>query len=103
MISIITCSRENAILAKVKQNISETVGREFELIVIDNSENRYSIFEAYNEGVRQAKGNLLCFMHEDVLYRSKDWGGVMERHFQEDERMGLIGFSGSHFLPDTPM
>lgn len=103
MISIVICSRKEDISAELKQNIAESVGCEYELIVIGNPENRYSIFSAYNEGVSRSKGKILCFMHEDVMFRSKDWGELMNRHFMVDDHIGIIGFAGSHFLPDTPM
>lgn len=103
MISIIICSRKADISAELKQNLANTIGCEFELVVIDNSKNTYSIFEAYNEGVSLSKGDVLCFMHEDVLFRSCGWGETIEKHFREKEEIGLIGFAGTHFLPDTPM
>ena len=75
LISLIICSRKADISEELKQNIAETIGCEYELCVIDNSRNEYSIFSAYNEGVRRAKGDILCFMHEDVLFRTNKWGG----------------------------
>ena len=103
MISIVICTRNRDIKETLKQNIAETVGCDYELVVIDNRDNRYSIFEAYNEGIRRAKGEILCFMHDDVLFQSIGWGNVIINHFNEDERIGLIGFAGTHFLPNTPM
>lgn len=103
MISIIVCSRKDVLSDELLQNISETIGVEYELIVIDNSKSEYSIFSAYNEGVRRAKGDILCFMHEDVLCRSTDWGNRIAQYFDEDEKIGIIGFAGSHFLPAAPM
>lgn len=103
MFSIVICSRKADVPVELKQNIAETVGSEYELVVIDNSTNRYSIFQAYNEGARRAKGEMLCFMHDDVLFRSNNWGNAIINHFHEDERIGVIGFAGTHFLPDTPM
>lgn len=103
MISIIICSRQSRVSAGLIQNIAETIGCQYELVIIDNSENRHTIFTAYNEGVSRSNGETLCFMHDDVLFRSKDWGCVITRHFAEDGEIGLIGFAGTHFLPDTPM
>ncbi len=102
-ISIIICSRGAAAPEFVRKNIDETIGCEHELVVIDNSDNQYDIFQAYNEGVRRSKGDVLCFMHEDVLFRSDNWGKIVERYFIDDEQIGLIGFAGSHFLANSPM
>ena len=103
MISITICSRKTNIPAELKQNIAETIGCGYELVILNNSSNKYSIFQAYNEGVRRAKGEFLCFMHEDVLFRTKDWGRIVKSHLDSDDQIGLIGFAGTHFLPDTPM
>lgn len=103
MISIIICSRKSIVSAELKQNIAETIGCEYELIVIDNSSGKYSIFRAYNEGVAHSKGDIVCFLHDDVFFRTVHWGDAIAHHFREDGRIGLVGFAGTHFLPDTPM
>lgn len=102
-LSIIICSRETGVQEIVRKNVDETIGCEHELVIIDNSNNQYDIFQAYNEGVRRSKGDVLCFMHEDVLFRSDNWGRIIENYFINDEQLGLIGFAGSHFLADSPM
>jgi len=101
MISLIICSRQLDITQSLKDNISETIGVEYELIVIDNSKNQYSIFQAYNEGVRRSQYPYLCFMHEDILYHTKDWGKNVIEHFKND-KVGLIGVVGGHYMPDCP-
>lgn len=103
MISVIVCSRKSEILDDLKMSITSTISCDHEIIIIDNSNNLYSIFTAYNEGVSRAKGNILCFCHEDVLFRTANWGKIIEQHFMDDDQIGLIGFAGSHFLADTPM
>lgn len=102
-ISVIVCSRKSILSDEQRHNISSTIGCEYELLVIDNSFNRKSLFQAYNEGISQAHGEILCFIHEDVLFHSSNWGTTIEKHFNDDEQIGLIGFAGTHFLPDTPM
>ncbi len=103
MFSVVICSRKTDIPAELRNNVENTIGCEYELVVIDNSGNDSSIFQAYNEGVKHSKGEILCFVHEDVLFRSKDWGATIEKQFNNDEQIGVIGFAGTHFLPDTPM
>lgn len=102
MISCIICSRSSDISEELKKNIANTIGEEYELIIIDNSKNIYSIFSAYNEGVRRSKGDILCFMHEDIIYHADDWGIKIEKYF-EDITIGLIGVCGSHFLSRAPI
>lgn len=102
MISFIICSRSSNRSSSLRKNIENTIRIEHETIVIDNSSNSFSIFTAYNEGVKRANGSLLCFLHDDVLFRSTNWGSQIVKHF-EDENIGIIGFAGSHYIPSTPM
>lgn len=102
MISCIICSRSADIPQELKENINATIGCDYELVVIDNSANKYSIFSAYNEGVRRAKGDILCFMHEDVLFHSQDWGTCVEDFFhRRNGDAGLLGVVGGQFIPKT--
>lgn len=101
MISLIVCSRNSDIPDSLKQNIKNTIGVEYELIVVDNSHSTYSIFQAYNEGVRRANSPYLCFMHEDILYHTLDWGKNIINHFV-DSKVGIIGIAGGHYMPDIP-
>ena len=88
MISIIICSRKADISQGLKDNIAATIGCEYELCVIDNSHNEYNIFTAYNEGVSRAKGDILCFMHEDVKYISNGWGEKVYKSIQNNVNIG---------------
>lgn len=102
MISVIICSRKNDVPTKLKQSISEQIGCDSELVIIDNSTSSRSIFQAYNEGVKRSKGDILCFCHEDILFRSNNWGALIQNLFS-DETIGAIGVIGTHFLPKAPM
>ena len=102
MISIIICNKGNSLDTTLGQNIRDTIGVDYEIISIDNSRGQYSIFQAYNEGVARAKGDILCFMHDDILFRSNDWGKVVEASFASDQKTGALGVAGGHFLPDCP-
>ncbi len=98
MLSCIICSRYSDISPELKRNIQTTIGVEYELVVIDNSRNEYSIFSAYNEGVRRAKGDILCFMHEDIEYVTPNWGSIVLREMQ-DSKVGCLGVVGTYFMP----
>ena len=103
MISIIICSRRNIFSDELKLNISTTIGCDYELVIIDNHNNTYSIFQAYNEGVHRAKGELLCFCHDDVLFLSSNWGQRVISYFRDMDDLGVLGVAGAHFLPSSPM
>ena len=102
MISIIICSRHSDISDEIKRNISETIGVDYELVVVDNSCQKYSIFSAYNYGLSLAKGDLLCFMHEDILFHTKQWGKLLLSYFEKYTNVGMVGVAGTHFLPQMP-
>lgn len=101
MLSLITCARAKDVSEELRRNIATTIGTDYELIVIDNSSNDHSIFSAYNEGVRRSKGDILCFMHDDILYQTINWGVNVQRHFENHE-VGLLGVAGGYYLPAMP-
>lgn len=100
MISIIICSRNTDIPQELKDNIASSIGCEYELCVIDNSRNEYNIFSAYNEGVKRAKGDILCFMHEDVLFHSENFGKVLEQTYSQKD-IGAVGIIGAQYMTEV--
>lgn len=87
-------------LSLLHDNIRESIGVPFEFIAIDNSQTEYSIFSAYNEGIRRSQHPYLCFIHEDILFHTQNWGERLIRHLQE-ENVGILGIAGSHFTQAT--
>lgn len=102
MLSIIICSRTKTISSDLFKNIEKTVGCKYELLVIDNSENHYSIFEAYNLGISKSSGTHLCFIHDDILFHTQDWGKVVQCIFDHDKQIGLIGVAGAKSKTKMP-
>lgn len=101
MISIIICTAQLDKLVNIENNISSTIGVEFELVIIDNSKSEYDIFQAYNIAVKRSKFPTLCFMHDDIVYHSKDWGKEVENYFKLPST-GMIGVGGTRFLSSIP-
>lgn len=102
MISIIICSRTKQIDNELSTNIKSTIGCPSELIIIDNSKNEYSIFEAYNLGIEKSKGEYLCFIHDDILFHTQDWGSVVNQIFELDSTIGLVGIAGAKTKTKMP-
>lgn len=100
MISIIICSRYNKINITLKTNISKTIGIPYEIIFIDNSQNKHSIFSAYNEGIKRSKYPYVCFIHEDIMFRTNRWGELICEAFKNDRSIGMIGVIGSSIIFD---
>ena len=101
MISVIVCSRNPKISPLFENNIRHTIGVEFELIHIDNSNNNYSIFEAYNRGIQLSQYPYLCLVHEDVEFHSYKWGVRLIKHLQ-DEHTGIVGVAGCALISLVP-
>jgi GT2 family glycosyltransferase len=101
LISIIICSRSNKISDSLKENIQNTIGCEYELIVIDNSKNNFSIFSAYNAGIQKSKFTYLCFVHTDVEFITQNWGNKIAEHLKLPN-VGLIGLAGGKAALHVP-
>jgi len=94
MLSIIICSRNKNIPKELDDNISSTIGIDYEIIHIDNSENKYTIFSAYNLGITKSKYPYLCF-------HSTNWGKNVIAHLQ-NEKTGIIGVAGGDIVTNVP-
>lgn len=101
MISCIICSRNSDISLDLKKNINCSIGCDYELIVIDNSRGNHSIFSAYNKGLLLAKGNVLCFFHEDIIFRCDNWGNIILDSFNQNINVGCVGVWGYQFLSEV--
>lgn len=101
MISIIICSIHSSIDKKLETNIQATIGNvPFEIVLIDNSKGKHSICSAYNEGVLLAKYPYCVFMHEDILFVTKDWGTLIVNGFV-DEKVGMLAVVGTFYLDNN--
>jgi len=101
MISLIVCSRNTVLPLEFVENIKRTIGVDYEIISIDNSQNKYSIFSAYNLGVKLSKSDYLCFIHDDVFFHTQNWGQKVINHLNIPQT-GIIGLAGGDALTRVP-
>jgi len=101
MISIIISTYKPLLFQQVSKSIEKTIGVEYEIIAIENHA-KYSICEAYNIGVSKSKYPYLCFVHEDVLFKTNDWGKRLISTMKSDSSIGLIGVVGTKFKSSYP-
>lgn len=101
MISVVVCSVNADLALQVSRNIHETIGVPFEMIVIDNTANPRSITQVYNDGARRANFDILCFVHEDVLFKTQNWGQTVTTCFQTDKTLHLLGVAGGRYKSRT--
>jgi len=102
MISVIICSADSNDLLSVTKSIEETIGVPFEIISFVNSDGKRGICEIYNEGTQKAKGEILCFMHEDIEFKTKKWGEKVNKIFFENPKLGLLGVAGGGYKSVVP-
>ena len=96
MISILVCSIRDDLLAGLRENLAATVGVEHELLVHDNRETGWGLARVYNRLAEQARHPLLCFVHEDVRFRSPAaWGRELLGFYSAHPEAGVVGFAGS--------
>ncbi|WP_158605900.1 glycosyltransferase [Taibaiella sp. KBW10] len=100
MISIIISSYKPKLFAACISSIEQTIGVPYEMIQIENP-GLMSIAEAYNKGIAQAKNEILCFVHEDVVFHTPDWGKRLEQALA-DKTIGLLGVAGSKLMGNAP-
>lgn len=100
--SLIICSRKYSITKELELNIQETIQEDYELIVVDNSNNKLSIFEAYNNGLEKSQGEFVVFLHDDILFRTFAWGGIVKEVFTKNKDLGLLGIAGSTIKTRIP-
>ncbi|MDN3550160.1 glycosyltransferase [Mucilaginibacter aquaedulcis] len=102
MISIIICSANKTLLNEVSKNIEETVGLPYEIIAIDNSSGKKGICEVYNQAAQKAQFEALCFMHEDIIIETKNWGSIVNKLFKANPDLGLLGVAGGAYKALAP-
>lgn len=95
MISIAICSVNNYLLQQVKDNIAKTIGIPYEVLVWDNSQTNWGLCKVYNHLAKTAQYELILFLHEDVLFETMHWGGLVTAWFDQMPEAGMVGLAGS--------
>lgn len=101
MISIVVCSINNILFNQFEKNVIDTIGCEFEMIRIDNNQSGKGICKVYNEGLLKAKGEIVCYCHEDIIFETDNWGGEITSLLATKE-IGLVGIAGPVYKSKYP-
>lgn len=67
-----------------------------------HSDKSYSVAEGYNAAAKHTRGDILCILHNDIIFASNGWNAVMERIAKQgdiafpmiDESMGNCELRG---------
>lgn len=98
-LSIVICSIKPEKAEETKNNILATSGVNCEFIIVDNRERKWPIAKAYNYGASQAKGEVIFFAHEDILFKNEGWAKPIIDKIKEPTT-GVVGFVGSRIRTD---
>jgi hypothetical protein len=93
-ISVITCSINKNRCKQMFNSIKKTIGVPFESIIFDNREKKWGLCKVYNHCAKQAKYPYLCFVHEDIIMVTSNWGKIMVEFSRHTPNCGVIGFAG---------
>jgi hypothetical protein len=102
VVSVIISSAKKDFLDRIKENIEVTIGVPFEIIAYDNSDGKKGICEIYNWGANKAKYDILCFSHEDIEFKTINWGKIVNETFKENPNLGIVGVVGSAYKSYAP-
>jgi hypothetical protein len=94
LISLIICSKNSVYLNKLLDNISKTIGCQYEILLHDNLLECRSLCSVYNDLVQRAKYPYVLFLHEDMEFYTVNWGLIIEQTLV-NESVGLVGLSGT--------
>jgi GT2 family glycosyltransferase len=96
MLSLIVCSINPDYINSLKSSVAATIGIEYEWLIWDNRTDNLGICEVYNKLAASARYPNLCFLHEDLEFKTPDWGKTIIQYF-EKEGYSLVGIAGSNY------
>jgi hypothetical protein len=97
MLSVIICSVNEELLSNIKRNIASTIGLEYELLVWDNKGKNYGLCKVYNSMAGKARYPYVCFIHEDIIFETPNWGKIVLEIFVTKKEIGLLGVAGGKY------
>lgn len=93
-VSLICCYRNEKAWRRLKVEASRLSSRLVEFIGVDNSKNKFTLPEALNYGKEFAQGELLFFVHDDIVLFKKGWDADLMDFFEKNTDCGVLGFAG---------
>lgn len=94
-ITIIVSSRKTEKEKKdFLDNVRNTCGVNSSIIFVVNTDG-VSLTQIYDDMIKQYKGDIIVFMHDDIEFLRKDWGKTIVELFDKHKDYGIIGVAGS--------
>jgi len=96
VISVIICSIDADKFAAVRETYARHMGgAPYEIVGIHDAR---SLCEGYNRALRQARGGICVFSHDDIELLSDDLGPTLERHLETWDVVGVAGTTRLHAM-----
>jgi hypothetical protein len=100
MISVVCSSRHN--LEEFKNHIVKKSGLHNKLEFLGYENNgEFSLTEIYNRGLKEAKNDVIVFMHDDVSIETNNWAQKILKLFDRNQEFGVIGVAGTKYLAQS--
>lgn len=94
MLSVICVYNDENILEKYLLKSLNGQSIDFETILIDNTDNKFSsAADALNYGAKKSKGDLLIFAHQDIQFNPGNLSEI-ENYVSDAEKIGVAGVVG---------
>ena len=97
MITVVYCTRETK--PEHKEHLIKSSGLHKHIEVIEIINNGESLTKAYNRGLKQAKNDIIVYVHDDITVETKQWGNKLLKQFASNPEYGIIGVAGSKNMP----
>ncbi|MFQ9923488.1 MAG: glycosyltransferase [Beduini sp.] len=96
MISIICiCNNRKVYNEYLAKSLSKQHSCSYEILRIDNQGNRYpNAVSAFNSVIKQAKGEYLMFVHQDIALEDDYFLNKVESYFKDHPQTGIAGIAG---------
>lgn len=70
-----------------------------EILIYENN-NEYSLTKIYNKGLNESTNELVVFIHDDIIIKTKNWGKILLKHYNTTD-YGILGVAGTKKLTET--
>lgn len=98
MITINYCTREYN--EDYKNHILKTCGLKNVKInaYVNNGE---GLTKPYNDLLKKSNTDIVVFCHDDLIFKTNNWGNKLIKHFKRNSDLGIIGIAGTKQLPES--
>jgi len=79
---------------------ADAILKDLNLVYVFNNKN-IGVLPTFKQGLEKSSGEIVCFMHNDVLLQERGWDEKVAGVFADNERLGLAGLFGAVGVGDN--